>query len=134
MQGTGTGTLTWSKLVDIKDFPDLGAAPEPLETTTTSDPFRTYIPGIENTDQKTYTCNFTPEAYDTLVALKGQEINVGMWFGASYSGGVYTPDGSVAKFSGKGYVDVFVNGGGINEVVNMTVTLTMTQNFVKDAN
>lgn len=25
MQGTGTGTLTWSKLVDIKDFPDLGA-------------------------------------------------------------------------------------------------------------
>lgn len=25
MKGTGTGTLTWTKLVDIKDFPDLGA-------------------------------------------------------------------------------------------------------------
>lgn len=24
MHGTGTGTLTWAKLVDIKDFPDLG--------------------------------------------------------------------------------------------------------------
>lgn len=25
MKGTGTTTLTWTKLVDIKDFPDLGA-------------------------------------------------------------------------------------------------------------
>lgn len=133
MQGTGTGTLTWSKLVDIKDFPDLGAAPEPLETTTTSDPARTYIPGIENTEQKTFTCNYNPTDYGTLSALKGQEINVGMWFGGTMSGSVYTPDGSMGKFSGKGYVDVFVAGGGVNEVVNMTVTLTMTQNFVKES-
>lgn len=25
MKGSGTTTQTWSKLVDIKDFPDLGA-------------------------------------------------------------------------------------------------------------
>jgi hypothetical protein len=135
MQGTGTGTLTWAKLVDIKDFSDLGAAPEPIETTTLSDPARTYIPGIENTEQKTFTCNFNNADYATLAALKGQEINVGVWFGASYddSTGTYTPDGNIAKFTGKGYIDVFVNGGGVNEVVNMTVTLTMTQNFIKQA-
>lgn len=133
MQGTGTGTLTWAKLVDIKDFPDLGAAPEPLETTTLSDPARTYIPGIENTEQKTFTCNFNTTDYATLAALKGTEQNVAIWIGASESGGVYTPDGSIAKFTGKGYVDVFVTGAGVNEVVNMTVTLTMTQNFVKEA-
>lgn len=132
MQGTGTSTLTWTKLVDIKDFPDLGAAPEPLETTTTSDQARTYIPGIENTEQKTFTCNYNETDYATLIALKGQEINVGMWFGATESNGVYTPDGSNGKFTGKGYVDVFVAGAGVNEVVNMTVTLTMTQNFVKE--
>ena len=28
---------TYSKVVDIKDFPDLGGAPEMLETTTLSD-------------------------------------------------------------------------------------------------
>ena len=28
---------TWSKLVDIKEFPDLGGEPEMLETTTLSD-------------------------------------------------------------------------------------------------
>lgn len=133
MQGTGTGTMTWSKVVDIKDFPDLGAAPEALETTTTSDPARTYIPGIENTEQKSFTCNYNPTDYATLVALKGTEINVGMWFGASEAGGVYTADGNMGKFSGKGYLDVFVNGSGINEVVNMTVTLTMTKNFVKES-
>ena len=131
MKGTGTGTLSWSKLVDIKDFSDLGAAPEPLETTTLSDPARTYIPGIENTEQKTFTCNFNNTDFATLAALKGMEQNLAIWFGASESGGVYTPDGNIAKFEGKGYIDVFVNGGGVNEVVNMTVTATMTKNFVK---
>lgn len=133
MKGTGSGTLTWAKLVDIKSFGDLGAAPEPLETTTLSDPARTYIPGIQNTEQKTFTCNFNNADFATLDALKGQEIDVAVWFGASESGGVYTPDGNIAKFTGKGYIDVFVNGGGVNEVVDMTVTLTMTQNFIKTA-
>lgn len=131
MKGTGTGTMTWEKLVDIKDFPDLGAAPEPIETTTLSDPARTYIPGIENTEQKTFTCNYTSTDYATLVALKGTEQNVAIWFGGTEAAGVATPDGSAGKFEGKGYIDVFVAGAGVNEVVNMTVTLTMTKNFVK---
>lgn len=131
MKGTGTGTMTWEKLVDIKDFPDLGAAPEPIETTTLSDFARTYIPGIENTEQKTFTCNYTATDYATLAAMKGTEVNVAIWFGGTESQGVVTPDGSAGKFEGKGYIDVFVAGAGVNEVVNMTVTLTMTQNFVK---
>lgn len=134
MQGTGTTTLTWTKLVDIKDFPDLGAAPEPIETTTLSDFARTYIPGIENTEQKTFTCNYTATDYATLVALKGQEINVGVWFGGTEDAShVVTPTGSNGKFTGKGYIDVFVAGAGVNEVVNMTVTLTMTKGFVKES-
>ena len=35
---------TYTKLIDIKDFPDLGGAPEMLETTTLSDKMQTYIP------------------------------------------------------------------------------------------
>lgn len=131
MKGSGTGTMTWEKLVDIKDFPDLGAAPEPIETTTLSDPARTYIPGIENTEQKTFTCNYTAADYATLIALKGAEQDIAIWFGGTETAGVATPDGSAGKFEGKGYIDVFVAGAGVNEVVNMTVTLTMTKNFVK---
>lgn len=133
MKGTGTGTLTWAKLVDIKDFPDLGAAPEALETTTLSDFARTYIPGIQNADQKSFTCNYTPTDYDTLAALKGTEQNVAIWFGGTESSGVVTPDGSMGKFVGKGYVDVYVNGADVNAVVEMTITLTMTQEFVKES-
>ena len=133
MKGSGSGTLTWSRLVEIKDFPDLAAAPEPLEKTTTADPQRTYIEGILNNDQKTFTCNYNSTDFATLENLKGVETDVAIWFGASESGGVYTPDGSLGKFSGKGYISVFVNGGGVNEVVNMTVSLTMTKGFTKDA-
>ena len=46
MKGTGTSEITWSKLIDIKDYPDLGGTPEMLETTTLSDGSQTYIPGI----------------------------------------------------------------------------------------
>lgn len=34
---TSGGNTTWTKLIDIKDFPDLGGSPEMLETTTLSD-------------------------------------------------------------------------------------------------
>lgn len=106
-------------------------APEALEKTTTADPQRTYIEGILNNEQKTFTCNYNATDYATLEALKGVETPVAIWFGATESGGTYTPDGSMGKFAGKGYISVFVNGAGINEVVNMTVSLTMTEGFQK---
>ena len=34
MKGSGSGTVTYTKLVDIKSFGDLGGTPEQLETTT----------------------------------------------------------------------------------------------------
>ena len=36
----GTGD-TYEKLVDIKDYPDIGGSPETLETTTLSDSMQT---------------------------------------------------------------------------------------------
>lgn len=131
MKGSGTGTLTWSRLVEIKDFPDLIGQPEALEKTTTADPQRTFIEGILGNDQKTFTCNYNPTDFATIEALKGQEVDLAVWFGASKAGNVYTPDGSYGKFSGKGYVSVGIPGKGINEVVDMTVTVTLTEGFVK---
>lgn len=126
-----TSGSEWTKLVDIKDFPDLGAAPEQIETTTLSDPGRTYIPGIENTEQKTLTANYTAADFATIDALKGTTYDVAIWFGGTESQGVATPTGSDGKFEGTAYINVFVAGAGVNEVVNMTITLTMTKNFVK---
>jgi hypothetical protein len=133
MKGSGSTSLSWAKLVDIKEFPDLGGVPEQLETTTLSDPGRTYIPGIQNTETKSITCNYTATDFATLDALKGTEQYVAIYFGGTESGGVVTPTGSDGIFEGKAYIDVFVAGAGVNEVVNMTVTLTMTKNFTKVA-
>ena len=57
---------SYEKLIDIKDFPDLGGEPEMLETTTLSDKMQTYIPGIQSLDALTFTCNYTKEEYAKL--------------------------------------------------------------------
>ena len=49
----------WEKLIDIKEFPDLGGTPEMLETTTLSDRMQTYIPGIQSLDALEFTSNYT---------------------------------------------------------------------------
>lgn len=123
MKGAGTDSITWSKLVDIKEFPDIGGAPEMLETTTLSDGMQTFIPGIQSSDGMEFTANYTKTDYTTLSGLKGTENQFAIWFGATVSDGVATPTGSDGKFSFKGMLDVYVNGGGVNEVVDMTINI-----------
>lgn len=115
---------TYTKLIDIKDFPDLGGSPELLETTTLSDKMQTYIPGIQSNDALEFTTNYTKADYTTLAALADTEADYAVWFGGTEAEGVVTPDGSNGKFSFKGKLSVHVNGGGVNEVVDMTITIT----------
>lgn len=118
---------TWEKLVDIKDFPDLGAAPEMLDKTTLSDKARSYVPGIQENDAYTFTTNYNKTDYAKLRALNGQENEYAVWFGGTESGGVVTPTGSDGKWEIKGYLDVFANGAGVNEVVDMTITIAPSE-------
>ena len=113
----------YEKLIDIKDFPDLGGAPEMLETTTLSDKMQTYIPGIQSLDALEFTANYTKDDYTKLKALEGVETDYAVWFGGTEPGGVVTPTGSDGKFEFKGQLSAFPVGGGVNEVVDMTVTI-----------
>ena len=116
-------TDAYKKLVDIKDFPDLGGSPEMLETTTLSDKMQTYIPGIQSLDALEFNANYTKEEFTKLKALEGQELELAVWFGGDEANGTLTPTGNDDKFNFKGYVSVFVVGGGTNEVVGMTVAV-----------
>ena len=109
----GTGS-TYTKLVDIKDFPDLGGAPEMLETTTLSDGMQTYIEGIQSAEALEFTANYTKTDYATLAELKGTEESFAVYFGDAGANGI---------FYFKGYLSVRVNGGGVNEVVGMTISI-----------
>ena len=105
---------TWEKLVDIKSFPDLGGAPEMLETTTLSDSMTTNIMGIQSLDALEFECNYALADYTKLKAMEGTEKEFAVWMGEA---------GADGKFSFKGQLAVYVNGGGVNEVVNMTVSI-----------
>ena len=114
---------TYEKLIDIKEFPDLGGEPEPLETTTLSDKMQTYIAGIQSMEGLPFTANYDLAEYKKLKELEGQKASYAIWFGGTEAGGVATPTGDQGKFIFDGELSVYVNGGGVNEVVNMTVTI-----------
>ena len=105
---------TYTKLIDIKDFPDLGGAPEMLETTTLSDAMQTYIEGIQSADALEFTANYTKEDYTKCNALKGKKESYAVYFG---------DEGENGKFEFDGYLSARVNGGGVNEVVGMTISI-----------
>lgn len=124
MKGTtSSGSTTYAKLIDIKEFPDLGGAPEMLETTTLSDNMQTYIPGIQSLDALEFTANYTKSDFSALKDLEGEECDFAVWFGGTESGGTLTPTGTDGKFEFKGKLSVFPVGGGVNEVVDMTITI-----------
>lgn len=117
------GESTWEKLIDIKDFPDLGGTPEMLETTTLSDGMQTYIPGIQSLDALEFTANYNLEDYKKLKGMKGTEKHLAVWFGGTESGDTVTPTGTDGKFKFKGQLSVYPVGGGVNEVVDMKITI-----------
>lgn len=116
-------TSAWEKLIDIKEFPDLGGTPEMLETTTLSDKMQTYIPGIQSLDALEFNANYTLEEYKKLKALEGIDNEYAVWFGGTEAGDTVTPTGSDGKFKFNGQLSVFPVGGGVNEVVDMTITI-----------
>ena len=120
MKGEGS---EYEKLIDIKSFPDLGGAPEMLETTTLSDAMQTYIAGIQSLDALEFETNYTKADFTKLKALEGETNSFAVWFGGDVAGGVITPTGVDGKFEFDGMLSAFPVGGGVNEVVGMTVTI-----------
>ena len=109
-----TESDTYAKLIDIKDFPDLGGAPEMLETTTLSDNMQTYIPGIQSLDALEFTANYTLTDFKKIKAMEGTDTAFAVWFGK---------DGADGKFEFNGQISAFPVGGGVNEVVGMTISI-----------
>jgi hypothetical protein len=114
---------TYEKLIDIKSFPDLGGAPEMLETTTLSDSMQTYIAGIQSLDALEFETNYTKADFTKLKELEGKTESYAVWFGGTSTGNTVTPTGEDGKFNFDGMLSAFPVGGGVNEVVGMTVTI-----------
>lgn len=124
MKGTGS-PVTYSKLIDIKSTPDgLMGQKNLLETTTLSDGQQTFIDGIRQVDSAgfQFVSNYTKTDFSTLNTspYKDADLPYAVWFGTDSSG---NPDGSDGKFSFNGVLSVSPNGVGVDEVVEMTITI-----------
>ena len=123
----GAGS-TWTKLVDIKEFPDLNQATPTLDSTTLSDPAHTYISDIKDTGGTLeFTANYSLADYQSLVALEGQRKEYAVWFGATTADGVDTPDGSHGKFEFEGELSVWKKGAGVSTVQEMGIGIAPTK-------
>lgn len=101
-----------SQTVNIKDFPAVLGKRSSLETTTLADDAQTFIAGIRQQEESfDFLANYDKTVYKTLNALTGeQECEL-----AFSDGSKYTWDGSVS---------VSVNEGGVDEVMEMTISIT----------
>jgi hypothetical protein len=114
-------TLKWGltmaaavKEIDIKDFPDLGGAPEMLETTTHNDDSQTYIKGIQSLGALEFTVNYTKTDYNKVVEDNNIELFYILEFGAN---------GSEGAFYWKGKHTAYVVGAGVNAVTEMKIAI-----------
>ena len=116
---------TWQQLIPVKTTPQLGGAPEQLETTTLDDNMQTFINGIQTAEAMTFTANYDSAKYDELKLLEGKTEKYAVWFGNN-------GDGTDGKFSFEGQLSVFVNETSVNSVVEMTITINPSTPIQKD--
>lgn len=115
---------SYTKLVDIKDYPDLGGNRPTLDATTLSDPAHKYIPDIkDNGDALNFTCNYDKEKMLEIQALAETEEDYAVYFGE---------DGADGKVLFKGYADAHIVGKGVSAVREMVVTIALASDITHE--
>lgn len=105
----------YTKLVDIISYPDMGSTPSKLDTTDLSQStFKTSILGLQDVPDLTFECNYDETTYNTIVGLTGT-----YWFNLELGSA-----GADGIFEWSGQIRIYANGGAVDEVRKMTVTLS----------
>lgn len=110
----GETASSLSKSVRIKSFPDLGGPPEMIEITDLSDEAQSFILGVQSMSAMEFTANFTKTDFETVQADAGKDLYYEIEFGDE------------ATFEWQGQHSVHVTGGGVNEAVEMVITVAPT--------
>lgn len=111
----------FQELVEIKDYPDLGASPTKHDTTTMSAlKYKTSINGLMELPEFTFTANFNLEDYEKCIALT-DKYDFKLEFGQGGSDGAWTWTGELT---------VNPTGGEVDGVRQMTLTLSTESELV----
>ena len=107
----GESAETVTKVIDVKDFPDMLGAPEQLECTTLRDEAQVFINGIRSSSELNFTYNYTKEDFAKVEADANKSLHYALIFS----------DGS--KFTWQGQHTSGLPGKGVNEVIEATVNI-----------
>lgn len=121
----------YEKLIDIKEFPDLGKAPDTIDVTTLSDKQKMYLQDILDPGALEFNANYDPADFDKLKKLEGKEESYAIWFGGTETAGVLTPDGSAGKFEFDGELAVWAKGAGVSAAVDMGISIAVSTEIKK---
>ena len=111
----GTSADSLQKKIDIKDFPDLGGAPELIETTTLSQRAQAYINGVQSMDAFEFTYNYTKADFNAV----DEDANTPLYYELALG----ENNGNEGIFTWQGEHSTWVTGGDVNAVVEGKISI-----------
>lgn len=129
---TSSDLSKFNKVMDIKDYPDMGGKPETIETTTLSDEVQTNINGVQKLDSFEFTSNYIKSVYDAMKAIdkKGSDEWWALYLGAGSDG--TTPDGHDGIFVWKGGSTTYLTSGATNKAREMKTVISVGCKVIDD--
>lgn len=120
-----SGSQEYTKLVDIKNVPSMGAERNTIDVTSLSDDTETMIPGIKRLgDGLQFTCNYDQDKFYQIDQLGvDTDYEFAVWKGGTGSGSNVTPTGSDGKWNFTGKITVGTSDGDVDAAFEMVVTI-----------
>ena len=118
LKTSATATGDYTELVPVKDFPDLGSAPDTIEVTTLRDKMKRYIQGLQDTGSFEFTYNYTKTDFAKVAAL---DDNATHYFELDFGN---DGEGGEGAFFFAGQVTTYVSGTGTGSVVEAKIVVT----------
>ena len=113
----------FTKLTSIKDFPDLGGAPDQVEITDLDDDVQKVLLGVQSMSALEFTANYVPAEYDELSAMADGTIRK---FCVAFGN-----TGEYGIFAWEGQLTVWVVGGGVNAAREMRISISAASKVIK---
>lgn len=119
------GEQDFKNLIPITEYPKLGGTPEQKEVTDMSDIMERFVLGVQKLSTFEFKTHYYLETYKKIKELEKEEgLTFAVWFGGKDEGtGKLVPQGQDGKFEFGGTISVSVDGGKVNEVRTMTITI-----------
>lgn len=129
MKGTESeGKVTYSQICDITNTPDLGAAPATVDVTTLSDSMHTYIAGLIDTGQFSFSAWLDADTMRLVQEGTSDVEKLCVSFGGEKdeATGKMKPTGTYFNAAFDGQVSAIVAGAEVDNAIPVTLTVTVS--------